>query len=341
MKELEVVDAQTLLYDPLEKPKFIIDGLIPSGLSLFCGSQKIGKSWLMLKLCLQVSRGLPMWDIPTTESEVLYLCLEDTFNRIQDRLFRLTDEASSRLHFAISSNKLTDGLVQQLEAYMQKHPETKLIVIDTLQKVRTEAKDNSYASDYGDISQLKTFADKQALAVVVVHHIRKQGDSDVFNKVSGTTGLTGCADASFVLELDSRSADTAKLYATGRDIEYQELSLRFKNCEWSLIDRKRKEEIVKDAVPIVLSRLVTFLQEKSEWRGSATELLEAIEETEITPNVITKLLNEYHASFLSENHICYSYVRKNTGRQIVLTRRDSSDSNLGTPQNCDHADMPP
>jgi hypothetical protein len=28
MKELEVMDAQTLLYHPLEKPKFILDGLI-------------------------------------------------------------------------------------------------------------------------------------------------------------------------------------------------------------------------------------------------------------------------------------------------------------------------
>lgn len=344
MKELEVIDAQTLLYHPLEKPKFILNRLIPSGLSLFCGSQKIGKSWLMLRLCLQVSRGFPMWDIPTSEKEVLYLCLEDTFFRIQDRLFKLTDEASANLRFAISSNKLTDGLMQQLEDYIQKYPETKLIVIDTLQKVRTESKDGSYASDYGDISQLKTFADKHTLAVIVVHHIRKQGDSDVFNKVSGTTGLTGCADASFVLELDSRSADTAKLYATGRDIEYQELSLRFQNCEWTLLERKLKDEIAKAALPAFLFRLVIFMQEQSEWHGSATELLEAIGETEITPNVITKLLNEYHASFLSENHICYSYVRKNTGRQIVLTRHvsgDSSDSNFGAPQNYDHADMPP
>ena len=179
-----------------------------------------------------------MWDIPTTESEVLYLCLEDTFYRIQDRLFKLTDEASSRLHFAISSNKLTDGLVEQLEGYMAKYPATKLIVIDTLQKVRTEAKDNSYASDYGDISQLKAFADKHALAVIVVHHMRKQGDSDVFNKVSGTTGLTGCADASFVLELDSRSTDTAKLYAIGIDIEYSAM-LRSKTRTEYGVRRKR------------------------------------------------------------------------------------------------------
>ena len=85
-------------------------------------------------------------------------------------------------------------------AYLKDYPDSRLIVIDTLQKVRTASKDNAYASDYGDISLIKDFADRHSLAVIVVHHIRKQNDSDVFNKVSGTTGLTGSADATFVLE---------------------------------------------------------------------------------------------------------------------------------------------
>ena len=93
MQKLNMVDADTLLYQPLDKPRFVVDGLIPTGLILFCGSQKIGKSWLMLKLCLCVSAGLPFWEMETRAGDVLYLCLEDTFFRIQDRLFRLTDEA--------------------------------------------------------------------------------------------------------------------------------------------------------------------------------------------------------------------------------------------------------
>ena len=197
MQKLQTVNAETLLYEPLEKPSFVVDSLIPTGLSLFCGSQKIGKSWLMLKLCLCVSQGIPLWDMPTMEGDVLYLCLEDTFCRIQDRLFRLTDEASGRLHFAVASCKLSDGLIVQLEDYLKDYPDSRLIVIDTLQKVRTASKDNAYASDYGDISLIKDFADRHSLAVIVVHHIRKQNDSDVFNKVSGTTGLTGSADATF------------------------------------------------------------------------------------------------------------------------------------------------
>lgn len=66
MQKLQTVDADALLYEPLEKPQFVVDGLIPTGLILFCGAQKIGKSWLMLKLCLCVSQGLPLWEMPTT-----------------------------------------------------------------------------------------------------------------------------------------------------------------------------------------------------------------------------------------------------------------------------------
>ena len=226
MQKLKTVDADTLLYQPLDKPCFVVDGLIPTGLSLFCGSQKIGKSWLMLKLCLCVSQGSPFWEMPTTQSDVLYLCLEDTFYRIQNRLFKLTDEASGRLHFAVASCKLTDGLVGQLEDYLKAYPKSRLIVIDTLQKIRTSSKENAYANDYGDISIIKDFADRHSLAVVVVHHIRKQNDNDVFNKVSGTMGLTGSADTTFVLEKETRASDTAKLYCVGRDIEYQEFILR-------------------------------------------------------------------------------------------------------------------
>ena len=318
MQKLQTVNAETLLYEPLEKPSFVVDSLIPTGLSLFCGSQKIGKSWLMLKLCLCVSQGIPLWDMPTMEGDVLYLCLEDTFCRIQDRLFRLTDEASGRLHFAVASCKLSDGLIVQLEDYLKDYPDSRLIVIDTLQKVRTASKDNAYASDYGDISLIKDFADRHSLAVIVVHHIRKQNDSDVFNKVSGTTGLTGSADATFVLEKEKRASDTAKLYVTGRDTPYQEYTLRFRD---------------------VLFRLVDFMRDKEEWIGTATELLAAMGETETIPTVITKWLNEYRTTFLSENRICYQYSRRKDGRRIALARRagdssDGGDSDFRIPCRC-------
>lgn len=326
MQKLQTVNAETLLYEPLEKPSFVVDSLIPTGLSLFCGSQKIGKSWLMLKLCLCVSQGLPLWDMPTMEGDVLYLCLEDTFCRIQDRLFRLTNEASGRLHFAVASCKLSDGLIVQLEDYLKDYPDSRLIVIDTLQKVRTASKDNAYASDYGDISLIKDFADRHSLAVIVVHHIRKQNDSDVFNKVSGTTGLTGSADATFVLEKEKRASDTAKLYVTGRDTPYQEYTLRFRDCSWELVERKTQEQLAKEAIPDILFRLVDFMQDKKEWTGTATELLDALGETETAANVLTKWMNEYRLDFLQENHIRYGFSRRSSGRIISLVMQEGTDS---------------
>lgn len=101
MNKLKTVDANTLLSTPLRKTLFIVDGLLPQGMHILCGASKIGKSWLMLRLCLQVANGEPMWNFKTNQSDVLYLCLEDTFTRIQNRLYSLTDSAPENLRFAV------------------------------------------------------------------------------------------------------------------------------------------------------------------------------------------------------------------------------------------------
>lgn len=325
MKELETIDAETLLYNPLKETEFIVDEIIPIGFHLFCGASKIGKSWLMLKICLQVSKGEPIWELQTQESDVLYLCLEDTLARIQNRLFKITNEANSKLHFAISTNKISNGLIEQLESYIKKYPQTRLIVIDTLQKIRNTSNDISYASDYGDISILKDFADKNKIAIIAVHHIRKQGDNDVFNRVSGTNGIMGSSDTTFILEKKSRTESTATLYITGRDVEYQEFVLRFNNCDWELINRANQKELEIRETPTVILNIIDFMQNKREWKGSATELLKELEEKEIAPTVITKILNEYHYTKLKESKITYDIVRSRNGRQIILRNDDNSD----------------
>ncbi len=158
----------------------------------------------------------------------------------------------------------------------------------------------------------------------------------MFNKVSGTTGLTGSADATFVLEKEKRASDTAKLYVTGRDTPYQEYTLRFRDCSWELVERKTQEQLAKETIPDVLFRLVDFMRDKEEWAGTATELLAAMGETETIPTVITKWLNEYRTTFLSENHIAISTAAKNTAGRFPLARQegdsgDGGDSDIGIP----------
>lgn len=323
-RELSIVDAESIFYEPIRKPRYLVEGLIPNGLTLLCGSQKVGKSWLVLKLCLCVSKGEDFFGLPTVEGDVLYLCLEDTHSRIQSRLFKLTDEVSERLKFARCCSQLGAGLISELNTHMKNYPDTKLIVIDTLQKIRTATKDSMYASDYEDLSAIKKLADRYSIAAVVVHHVRKQGDNDIFNKVSGTMGITGCADTTIVLEKESRMSDMASLYLVGRDIEYQQLKVRFSDCEWELLERKDRADMEKERIPQALLRVIDFMAERWEWEGTVTELLEEMGDIDIRANELGKFLSQYNEDVLMANGILYRSWRTGAKRTVTLTREERS-----------------
>jgi len=328
--KLQTIDAETLLATPLRPVPFIVDGLIPSGLHMLAGSPKIGKSWLVLWLCLKVAAGEPVWEYTANCCGVLYLCLEDTYNRIQSRLFEIADTAPSNLHFAIMADMIGAGLQQQFTSFLKQEPDTKLIVIDTLQRVRgVDVSTNAYANDYRDICELKQLADKHRVAIILVHHLRKHSDKDPFNMVSGTTGITGGVDTTYVLEKDKRSDNIAKLYVTGRDVEYLELSLQFENCIWECISCETAEDVRKRETPEFIFRVVIFMSERRQWCGSATELLNEMDETATAINTVTKMLNQYHG-ILGENGIEYRYYRTGKSRLIRLKGDgyDSCDSEI-------------
>ncbi len=317
-QKLQLVDADTLLSTPMEKTLFIVDRLIPQGVSMLCGSGKFVKSWLMLWLGLRVTQGLPLWDLPTHQCDVLYLCLEDTRVRIQERLYKLTDEAPPGLRFATVCGKLGCGLEKQIEAALNDFPNTRLVIIDTLQKVRnaqsTAGKNGMYASDYDDISAVKSIADRRRIAVVLVHHLRKMKDaSDPFNEVSGSTGITGAADTNIILKR-KRDEDTATLLVSGRDVEYQQFTLRFENNIWQLLEHKDSAALHREEIPPFLFRLVEFLKDKPVWTGTATGLLSEIGETEMPPNLVTKMLGRFAGEVLTPAGIEYKTKRTGTSR---------------------------
>lgn len=244
--KLKTVDAETLLSTPMSKTMFIVDGLISQGVNVISGASKIGKSWLMLWLGLQVAQGNSIWGLPTLQCDVLYLSLEDTQRRIKDRLYNLTDSAPDNLYFAVTSGLIGGGLEEQITDFLTEHPATKLVIIDTLQKVRdskgSAGKAGMYGNDYDDISSIKRIADGFNIAILLVHHLRKLQDSDdPFNDVSGSTGIIGAADTNFILRR-KRSGNAATLLVSGRDVEYQELTLQFNDLVWELVERKNSED---------------------------------------------------------------------------------------------------
>lgn len=220
-EKIETIDSRSLMDLELPPIRFVVDRLLPQGLHILAGAAKTGKSWLLLLLSLKVAQGEPFWDLTTEKGTVLSLCLEDSLARIQQRLSELTEEAPSNLHFATLTKTLSDGLLEQIEQFITEHPGTNLVIIDTLQKVRANIMDaNPYAADYKDIGLLKALADKHCVAIIVVQHLRKQFDSDPHAMVTGSTGLLGAADGSYVLKRENVDDRDAKLYikaATSRN----------------------------------------------------------------------------------------------------------------------------
>lgn len=316
------------LYDTVYENKLpIIDGLLYAGVYLFVGAPKVGKSFLMAQLAYHVSTGKSMWEYNVHKYDVAYFALEDDFARIQKRLYRMFgSERNDNLLFATKVDSINGVLEQQLNSFQQTHPNVRLIIIDTLQKIRESSNDYNYGNDYQVISKLKEFADSHGLCLLLVHHTRKQKSEDNFDMISGTNGLLGAADGAFILYKDKRTSNTATLEISGRDQQEQKLIL-VKNSEtlyWEL--QSKETELWKEPPEPLLEAIAEFITvENTDWTGTATELLEKTN-LNIPVNSITKRLNVNAGRLFNEYGIIYKSSRTHDGRRIELhyQPRDSS-----------------
>ena len=273
----KAITAEELLSTPLPPVKWIVPGLLPAGLALFAGPSKAGKSWLTLWLCLQVAQGKPVWGREIEPRTVLYLSLEDTLNRLQDRLFRLvgSEDTPEKLILHTECQSIGQGLEEQITSFLYNHSDTGLVVIDTLQKVRScDQSGSMYASDYKDVSALKSLADKYGICILLIHHLRKQAASDPFDQISGSNGLMGAADTTWVMQR-KRTSKNADIILTGRDLDRRTLYLHEENCIWLLDEEETAEEQRLKAVPEYLWKVAEYGEQAGKWQGTATELLSA------------------------------------------------------------------
>mgnify|MGYP000755914302 FL=1 len=299
----------------------IIDGLLYAGAYILAGAPKIGKSFLVAQIAYHVSTGKALWDYEVHPGTVLYLALEDDFQRIQSRMFMMYGvNDTDRLHFATAAGKIGNGLDEQLENFVREHPDTRLIIIDTMQKIREIGGEAySYASDYEIIGKLKQFADKHCICVLTVHHTRKQPAGDSLEMISGTTGLLGCADGSLLMQKKKRTALEATIDVVGRDQQDQILYLK-KDADtqiWNL--EKLENELHKEPPDHVLeavSRLVSA--DQPVWTGSPSELAGAVH-AGMAANALSKYLNVKSSRLLDEYHVRYENKVRHEGRRITLT----------------------
>ena len=329
MNRLQTIDADTLQSTAYEPVSFVVADLLPLGLHLLAGAPKIGKSWLALWLAVTVAKGESVWGMGVKQGTTLYLCLEASTLRIQNRLFEITEDAPANVHFSTNSDTLGKGLEEQLCAFLVEHPDTVLVIIDTLQMIRGANYDNTYANDYRDLSALKRIADAHGIAILLIHHLRKELADDVFSRISGTTAISGAVDSSFTLVEDKRGSGKATLSCIGRDIEYRELTLE-RNGEnvWELVSASRTQpELLGGRIVILLSEL---MRDYDEFIGTPTELTERIDPvgTEgITPKKVSRLILQ-SVDTLRKIGIS-AVVRRSNGKRLIELRRAESDDAQG------------
>ena len=281
----------------------------------------MGKSFLMAQFAYHVSMGLPLWGYTVHKGTVLYLALEDDHRRLQERLFRMFGmDGTNDLRFAIYAKQLGVGLEGQLQKFVREHPDTKLIIIDTLQKVREAGGEKySYANDYEVVGKLKRLADDCGVCLLLVHHTRKQQADDKFDMISGTNGLLGAADGAFLLYKEKRTDGSAILDVSGRDQQDQRMYLP-KDKErlvWEL-ERLETELWVEPPDPVLEAVAALVTVDRPVWNGTATELATAIQ-TDMKPNALAMRLNVRAGRLAAEHHIRYENSRSHAGRSIILT----------------------
>ena len=334
-KCFDVIDAETLIESDLEPVEFVVDELLSVGLHILAGAPKVGKSWLALQMCLSIALGNKLWNFQTHKGTVLYLSLEDTKNRIKERILKTADidtDDLNELFIATESELVGEELFEQVDDFLSRHTDTKLMVVDTLQKIRNSVKDCTYSNDYAELSLLKDIAEKYGIAILLLHHTRKQGDKDPFNQISGTTGVSGVADSSFVLLKEDRSSPKATLYCTGRDIEQRELKLEFdsERFTWDMLsDSVEQPESVLNRET---AQAMEYVKSIGSFSGTASELVAAAN-LETEPSVLSKKIRMdlgtlsrlgFNISFQRQRHsrkMCISYTPCDTS--------DGSDGKIG------------
>lgn len=318
---MKTVTMQELYQDIYSKKPPVIEGLLYQGTYLFVGSPKIGKSFFMAQLAYHVSTGTPLWDYPVKKGTVLYLALEDDYRRLQERMYRMFGtDSTENLYFSVSSKPLGNGLTDQLSGFIREHPDTTLVIIDTLQKIREVDSDSySYAKDYEIINQLKQFSDSWGICLLLVYHTRKQKSSDNFDMISGTNGLLGCADGAFMLYKETRTSNKATLEISGRDQQDQKIHLirdEEKLC-WNF--EKAETELWKEPPEPLLECIANLVTEENPtWQGTATELIEKLG-LDMKPNVVSLKLNVNAGRLMNDYSIRYTNKRNHSGRMIFFS----------------------
>lgn len=330
--QLQTISARTLQETDLPPLVFVVGSILPQGLGLLVAPSKYGKSWLALGLCIAVALGVDFLGYPTSQGGALYLALEDGYRRLKDRMKLILDgqTAPDNFHMATAAATIDSGLAGQIAGHLKAYPDTKLVVIDVLERVRGASTKNTsaYATDYRDMGELKRIADENNICVLVIHHTRKMRDEgDVYNMISGTNGIMGSADTIWVMQRENRDDLQTKLHVTGRDIEQQSLVVTMNRAthRWERIGTVEEQAQVQareayESDPAVRTIKALLKENGNGFELSSTDFFaemgsRAGDYGQYTPATLGKRFQNLAPLLLRYDRIVHNFVRTSKGKR--------------------------
>jgi 5S rRNA maturation endonuclease (ribonuclease M5) len=291
-------NSDELLSKELEPVRWVVPGILTEGLWLLCGKPKMGKSWLALSLCVaSATGGAALGKVRLEPADVLCLPLEDNERRFKGRLEKLlvvepAKPSLARLSYLLDCPRLDEGGSQLIEEWLKAHPGARLVVIDTLAKVRPllGRASSLYHDDYSAVQPLKALSDRYRVAILVIHHLRKASAEDVQDTINATTGLAGGVDGTLILQR-ARGRATATLHVDGRDVpEVKELAINWDGttAQWILMGDAEEFRLSQ-----AHSAMVAAIREARQPLGPKA-ILEALRENEptLTMNAVNVRLHK-------------------------------------------------
>lgn len=236
-KEFDVYTVRWLLDQRFPDSRWVVNSLLPEGLTLLVSPPKTGKSWIALTTAMSVCYGgSALGRFQCSGGPVLYVDLEQPAKRTQRRvnamLHGMRLPIPDGLHFANHWPKVKDGGIEHLGEWIEREPTTRLVIVDTVAKIWPDnpangRSQNAYYAEYDQLSQIKKIADEAGISILLLHHQNKSAPTDPLDRISGTSAFPGVADAVWILERE-RGQNAATLFVTGREIEREgRLELRF------------------------------------------------------------------------------------------------------------------
>jgi hypothetical protein len=186
---------------------WLVDDLITADeLFLLAASPRAGKSLLAMTLSKAVATGGRFLGRPVSRGAVLYVRCEDSETKTKERELKQGWPPGVPVYW-IDKFKLSElphlaQLVEELGV--------RLVVLDTLSRIRDSAISESSAEMSQLLEPLQEMCKKYRCATLLVHHtgkvnVNNAGDVDVFDTIRGSSAIRATCRGTLILAADERN----------------------------------------------------------------------------------------------------------------------------------------